>query len=104
MKDKCEIYINVSDLGSAIIFFDKRNSNRFLHSESLKKSRIQKHWWVDMELFFTKNHDVHLFHTEQPKLYFVSNIIEVIWNLYVYSIYLKIIYFWSSHLLFYFIR
>lgn len=104
MDDKDEIYIGIGDWGSATISSDRRHSNHFLQSESLRHSRLQERWWVDPELFFTKDHNARPCHTEKTESYSVSKIAEAIWGLYVDPIYLKVIHSRSYNLLLHCIR
>ena len=60
LDDKDEIYIGIDDWESATISSDRRH---FLQYESLRHSRLQERWWVDPELFFTKDHNTRLCHT-----------------------------------------
>lgn len=104
MDDKDEIYIGIGHWGSATISSDRRHSNHFQQSESLRHYNLQEYWWVDLELFFTKDHNACPCHTEKTESYSVSKITEAIWGLYVNLIYLKVIHSPSYNLMLHCIR
>ena len=91
MDDKDEIYIGIGDWRSATISSDRRHSNNFLQSESLRHFKLHERWWVNPDLFYTKDHNARSCHTEKTESYSVSKIVEVIWGLYVDPIYFKFI-------------
>lgn len=74
MDNNNEFYIGIGDWGSTIISSDRRYSNHFLQSKSMRYSRLQGRWWVDLELFFTKNYNFRPYRTENTKSYSASKI------------------------------
>ena len=65
INDKYKIYIRKGDWGSATMSSNRRHANNFLQSESLRQSKLQEYWWIDIELYFTKDHNARPCHPKK---------------------------------------